>query len=157
MNDEKIPDPTADIEVWRADKEMRDATERKKAYLRRYHTAELAEKTIQEEIDKLRLEKMFPALNQDGMPHGNTCMDLSEYAAQLDELLTELKTQMEKRIKIRWEITRKIEAMRDETEKTILRLRYIHWRRWDQIAEWMGYSKRNIMKIHERALRNFKM
>ena len=123
--------------------------------LRRYHAAELAEREIREEIDDLRMNKMFPALIQDGMPHGSSCMDLSEYAAQLDVLMTELKDQMEQRIRIRREITQRIEAMQDETEKTVLRLRYIHWLRWEQIAERMGYSLRNITKIHGKALAHF--
>lgn len=133
----------------------KEENEKKKEYLRRYHAAELAEREIREEIDDLRMNKMFPALIQDGMPHGSSCMDLSEYAAQLDELLTELKDQMELRIRIRREITRKIESMQDETEKAVLRLRYIHWLRWEQIAERMGYSLRNITKIHGKALAHF--
>lgn len=133
----------------------KEENEKKKEYLRRYHAAELAEREIREEIDDLRMNKMFPALIQDGMPHGSSCMDLSEYAAQLDELLTELKDQMEQRIRIRREITQRIEAMQDETEKTVLRLRYIHWLRWEQIAERMGYSLRNVTKIHGKALAHF--
>ena len=133
----------------------KEENEKKKEYLRRYHAAELAEREIREEIDDLRMNKLFPALIQDGMPHGSSCMDLSEYAAQLDELLTELKDQMEQRIRIRREITQRIEAMQDETEKTVLRLRYIHWLRWEQIAERMGYSLRNITKIHGKALAHF--
>lgn len=133
----------------------KEENEKKKEYLRRCHAAELAEREIREEIDDLRMNKMFPALIQDGMPHGSSCMDLSEYAAQLDELLTELKDQMEQRIRIRREITQRIEAMQDETEKTVLRLRYIHWLRWEQIAERMGYSLRNITKIHGKALAHF--
>lgn len=133
----------------------KEENEKKKEYLRRYHAAELAEREIREEIDDLRMNKMFPALIQDGMPHGSSCGDLSEYAAQLDELLTELKDQMEQRIRIRREITQRIEAMQDETEKTVLRLRYIHWLRWEQIAERMGYSLRNITKIHGKALAHF--
>lgn len=135
----------------------KEENEKKKEYLRRYHAAELAEREIREEIDDLRMNKMFPALIQDGMPHGSSCMDLSEYAAQLDELLTELKDQMEQRIRIRREITQRIEAMQDETEKTVLRLRYIHWLRWEQIAERMGYSLRNITKIHGKALAHFEI
>lgn len=133
----------------------KEENEKKKEYLRRYHAAELAEREIREEIDDLRMNKMFPALIQDGMPHGSSCGDLSAYAAQLDELLVELKDQMEKRIRIRREITRKIESMRDETEKTVLRRRYIQWLRWEQIAERMGYSLRNITKIHGKALAHF--
>ncbi|MGE9889985.1 DUF1492 domain-containing protein [Mediterraneibacter faecis] len=135
----------------------KEENEKKKEYLRRYHAAELAEREIREEIDDLRMNKMFPALIQDGMPHGSSCMDLSEYAAQLDELLTELKDQMEQRIRIQREITRKIETMQDETEKTVLRLRYIHWMRWEQIADRMGYSIRNITKIHGKALAHFEI
>lgn len=135
----------------------RDENEKKKEYLKRYHGAVLAEKAIQQEIDELRMDKMFPMLIQDGMPHGSSCGDLSAYAAQLDELLIELKEQMEKRIKIRREITEKIEAMQDETEKTVLRLRYIHWMRWEQIADRMGYSIRNITKIHGKALAHFEI
>lgn len=137
--------------------QYKEENEKKKEYLKRYHVAELAEKEIQEEIDDLRMNKMFPALIQDGMPHGSSCMDLSEYAAQLDELLTELKDQMEQRIRIRREITQRIEAMQDETEKTVLRLRYIHWLKWEQIAERMGYSLRNITKIHGKALAHFEI
>lgn len=137
--------------------QYKEENDRKKAYLKRYHAAELAEKEIQEEIDNLRMNKMFPALIQDGMPHGSSCMDLSEYAAQLDELLTELKAQMEQRIRIRREITQRIEAMQDETEKTVLRMYYINWLKWKEIADRMGYDVRNVTRIHERALRNFKI
>lgn len=137
--------------------QYKEENEKKKEYLKRYHAAELAEKEIQEEIDDLRMNKMFPALIQDGMPHGSSCMDLSEYAAQLDELLTELKDKMEQRIRIRREITQRIEAMQDETEKTVLRLRYIHWLQWEQIAERMGYGWTQVHRIHGRALTNFKM
>ena len=137
--------------------QYKEENDRKKEYLKRYHAAEIAEKEIREEIDKLRMDKMFPALIQDGMPHGSSAGDLSAYAAQLDELLTELKNQMEQRIKIRREITQKIEKMEDETEKTVLRLRYIHWLRWEQVAERMGYSQEHAQRIHKKALRNFKM
>lgn len=137
--------------------QYKEENDRKKAYLKRYHAAELAEKEIREEIDDLRMNKMFPALIQDGMPHGSSCMDLSEYAAQLDELLTELKDKMEQRIRLRKEITQKIEEMPDETEKTVLRLRYIRWMKLEQIAERMGYSLRNITKIHGKALVHFRL
>lgn len=135
----------------------KEENEKKKEYLRRYHAAELAEREIREEIDDLRMNKMFPALIKDWMPHGSSSGDLSAYAAQLDELLVELKDQMEKRIRIRREITRKIESMQDETEKTVLRLRYIRWLKWEQIAERMGYSLRNITKIHGKALAHFEI
>ena len=45
--------------------------EGKKAYLKRYGAALIAEKQIAEEIETLRLNTMLPsARNGDGMPHG---------------------------------------------------------------------------------------
>ena len=131
--------------------------ETKKEYLQSYRYAVIAETQIKEEIDQLRMDKMFPGLVQDGMPHGPGGSDLSAYAAKLDELLIELKDQMDKRIQLRQEIVKKIEAMDSETEKAILRYRYIHFLKWEEIAVKMSYTFRHVVRMHGRALKNFKM
>lgn len=129
----------------------------KKEYLQSYRSAVISETQIKEEIDQLRMDKMFPGLIQDGMPHGSGGSDLSAYAAKLDELLIELKDQMDKRIQLRREIVKKIEAMDSETEKAVLRYRYIHMLKWEEIAVKMHYGYRNVLKVHGRALEHFKM
>ena len=130
--------------------------ETKKEYLQSYRYAVIAETQIKEEIDQLRMDKMFPGLVQDGMPHGSGGSDLSAYAAKLDELLIELKDQMDKRIQLRQEIVKKIEAMDSETEKAVLRYRYIHMLKWEEIKERLHMtSLRYVFKIHGRALNNF--
>lgn len=128
----------------------------KKEYLQSYRSAVISETQIKEEIDQLRMDKMFPGLVQDGMPHGSGGSDLSAYAAKLDELLIELKDQMDKRIQLRREIVKKIEAMDSETEKAVLRYRYIHMLKWEEIKERLHMtSLRYVFKIHGRALNNF--
>lgn len=129
----------------------------KKEYLQSYRYAVIAETQIKEEIDQLRMDKMFPGLVQDGMPHGSGGSDLSAYAAKLDELLIELKDQMDKRIQLRREIVKKIEAMDSETEKAVLRYRYIHMLKWEEIAVKMEYSWQHVHRIHGKALSHFKM
>ena len=131
--------------------------ETKKEYLQSYRDAMIAETQIKEEIDQLRMDKMFPGLVQDGMPHGSGGSDLSAYAAKLDELLIELKDQMDKRIQLRREIVKKIEAMDSETEKAVLRYRYIHMLKWEEIAVKMEYSWQHVHRIHGKALSHFKM
>lgn len=136
--------------------EIRKENDEKKAYLRRYGAALRAEKQIEEEITQLRLDTMMPAVVNDGMPHGSGgCGDLSGYAAQVDALLNDLKEQIEKRIKIRREIIERIEAMQNETEKTVLRLRYIHLLKWTDIADKTCISERYAKRLHGDALMNF--
>lgn len=137
--------------------DQKTENEKKKEYLKSYRDAVIAETQIKEEIDQLRMDKMFPGLVQDGMPHGSGGSDLSAYAAKLDELLIELKDQMDKRIQLRREIVKKIEAMDSETEKAILRYRYIHFLKWEEIAVKMSYTFRHVVRMHGRALKNFKM
>lgn len=137
--------------------DVKAENEAKKEYLLQYRDAVRSEKQIDEEIRQLRLDTMMPAVVNDGMPHGSGGGDLSGYAARVDELLADLKDQMEKRIAIRREITQKIEEMSSETEKMVLRYRYIHLLKWEKIAVKMCYSWKGIHKVHGRALQHFKM
>lgn len=137
--------------------DQKTENEKKKEYLKSYRDAVIAETQIKEEIDQLRMDKMFPSLVQDGMPHGSGASDLSAYAAKLDELLSELEEQMNERIQLRREIVRKIECMESETEKAVLRYRYIHMLKWEEIAVKMHYGYRNILKVHGRALEHFEL
>jgi DNA-directed RNA polymerase specialized sigma subunit len=48
----------------------------------------------------------------------------------------------------------KIESLEDEQEKRILKYRYIRGYRWEEIADKMGYSIRQIFNIHSKSIRN---
>ena len=137
--------------------EQKKENEQKKEYLWRYQNAKRKEAEINEEIMQLRLDKMAPSLIQDGMPRGTGGSDLSGYAARVEELFEELHEQMEKKIAIRLEISRKIEAMQDETESLLMRYRYMQGLNFEEIAVKMGYGYRHVLRIHGQALLHFKI
>lgn len=140
------------------DQSIKKENELKKEYLRRYGDAVRAEEQLKEEIRQLRLDTMMPAVVNDGMPHGSSSgSDLSGYVAKVDAMIEDLRKQMEARIDIRREIIGKIEKMENETEKLILRYRYIHLLKWEEIAVQMDYSWKGIHKVHGRALQHFKL
>ena len=140
------------------EQEVRTENERKKAYLRRYIEAKRMQEVLEREIDELRLDRMIPGSPaQDGMPHGSGGGDLSGYVARLDELDRKLREQLERKIQLRAEITEKIDAMPNETESLLLRLRYIHGLKWEEVAVKMDYSWKQIHRLHSKALNNFKM
>ena len=142
----------------RMEQAIREENNRKKEYLRKYLEAKRMQEVLEREIDELRLDRMIPGSPaQDGMPHGSGGEDLSGYAARLDELDQKLRTQMYKKIQIRAEITERIDAMENETESLLLRLRYIHGLKWEEVAVKMDYSLRAVHKIHSKALEHFKI
>lgn len=131
--------------------------EEKKEYLKSYQRSVKREQDILDEIQRLRMDKMFPSIVNDGMPHGSSQRDLSDYIVTIDEMIENLKQERLKRAKRQQEIERRIEKMEDEDEQRVLRLRYIKGMKWEEVAVEMGYSWKQVHRIHSDALRNFKM
>lgn len=135
--------------------EMKESNEKKKEYLKSYKESVISAKVIQEEIEQLRLDKMCPSVIADGMPHASTCNDLSSYVAKLTELEDKLIKARYKRIKLHVSISDSIEDMENETEKCVLRLKYLQCKTWEEVAVYLNYSWRQVHNIHSSALNNF--
>lgn len=137
--------------------ELQKENEEKKEYLRSYQCLVRRAKILEEEIQELRLSKMFPSMQYDDMPHGNNNNDLSAYMAILDEKVTELTNIRYSKINRYMEITKQVESMENENEKNLLTLRYLRGLQWESICINMGYSWKQIHRYHSKALSNFMM
>lgn len=137
--------------------DVKQENERKKEYLDGYRKCIRQIDRLNEELAEIRINKMFPSMTQDGMPHVHNNTDLSVYASRIDK--TERKIIKARYLKIQKmkEITEKIERMDDENEKDVLFYRYIRLMKWEEIAAKMKYTYRNVTKIHGRALCNFQI
>lgn len=131
--------------------------ERKKEFLKRYQKAVRREQDILDEIQRLRADKMFPSVCNDGMPRGNSQTDLSDYVAEIDAAIEELKEERLEKIKIYRGIEMRIRRMKNEDEQEVLRLKYIKGMNLEIVAERMDYSYRTILDIHGKALKNFEI
>ena len=131
--------------------------EEKKQYLRRYKEAKKRAKRIQEEIDALRSSETSPVGLGDGLPHGSGTSDLSGYAARWDELVRELEAEKEMQMVTYREIRQQIGMVPDAIEQEILSRRYLIGQSWEKIAVEMGYSYRNITRLHGYALKHFEL
>ena len=113
--------------------------------------------SILEEIQELRMDKMFPSAVNDGMPKVSEQRDLSDYAAKLDELIQELKEERFEKIKRLQSIERVIKELDNEDMQTILRLRYIDGLKWEEVCVAINYEWAQMHRIHARALREIKI
>ena len=136
---------------------IQEENEQKKEYLKSYRRAIKREQDILDEIQRLRLDKMFPSVLNDGMPHGSNHSDLSDYAASLDEQIEFLKEERLERVRCYQKIERQIRQMENEDEQEVLRLRYIKGLKWEEVALKMNYSWKQVHRIHSSALKSFKM
>lgn len=136
---------------------IQEENEQKKEYLKSYRRAIKREQDILDEIQRLRLDKMFPSVVNDGMPHGSSHSDLSDYTAILDEQIELLKEERLEKARCYQKIERQIRQMENEDEQEVLRLRYILGMKWEEVAVKMDYSWRQIHRIHSAALLNLKI
>ena len=131
--------------------------DKKKAFLRRYRECERREQEILEEIQRLRMDQMFPSTVNDGMPKGSQQSDLSDYMVVMERQIGRLKRERLKRARTRDQIDLAIRRMENPDEQRVLRLRYLCGLGWIAVGRKMGYSREGAIKIHGRALQNFKI
>lgn len=133
----------------------KELNEKKKEYLNLYKYAIKRERDILDEIQRLRMNKMFPSIVFDDMPHGTECKDLSDYAAVVDEQIEALKQERLGSIRIYTDIYRRINRIDNEDERNVLRHKYIDLMNWNDVAIKMDYSLRQIHRFHGNALKHF--
>lgn len=136
---------------------MKTENEKKKEYLRKYRRHGRKISRIESEIEEIRSMKLYPSINNDGMPHGSDQKDMSDYAAELIEKEERLYQEGVEQIKSYKNITCKINQLEDENERDVLYYRYIKDKNWWEIAKMMGYSERWITELHGRALAHLKI
>lgn len=137
--------------------ELWEENEQKKEYLKSYGRAKRREKRILDEIQRLRMDEMFPSVISDDMPHGTKVSDLSDYIVRVETQIEKLKAERLEKIKIYQDIEDRIKAMDNDNEQEVLRLRYILNLSWEEVAVVMGITWRHTMRMHSRALKNLNM
>ena len=69
------------------------------------------------------------------------------------DLENEIKKEIEDLIDLKRKIISMIKKVKNFEYQTILELRYLHFKKWREIAAIMGYGVDNIYKMHKNALK----
>lgn len=131
----------------------------KKEWLARYGECKKREKELVLAMEALEARYMLPSKVIDGMPHGSGGdKDLSEFAAKYDAIYEDIKTQVIHSLDVYREVSNAIEdSTANESEKCVLRYRYVHGYTWEKIAVTMELSYVWVCKLHGRALEKIKI
>lgn len=136
---------------------IKSENKKKKEYLKQYGKHKKRIKRIESEIEEIRSMKMYPSMNNDGMPHGSNQSDLSSYAAILQEREDELYEEGVKQVETYKDIECKINQLTNQEEKDVLFYKYIKGLDFWEIGQILGYSERWIHKLHGNALKKIQI
>ncbi len=68
------------------------------------------------------------------------------------ELENEINADIDRLIDLKRELRETIESVQKVEYRTVLELRYLNYRKWEEIAVAMGYRLRNVHYIHDKAV-----
>ena len=128
----------------------------KEEYLWGYRRHGRRIKRIEAEIEEIRNMKMYPSMNNDGMPKGSNQSDLSGFVAELQEKEDMLYQEGVEAVKVYKDIENQIKKLEDQDERDVLFYRYIKGYDFWKVAEMIDKSERTVYRIHRDALRKMK-
>ena len=89
-----------------------------------------------------------------GMPHNpsRSVSSMADIVAKIIDLQTEINHDVDCLIDLKREMVKIIKAVENTEYQTLLELRYLCFKTWEQIAVNMGYRVRNVHILHNEAL-----
>lgn len=128
-------------------------SQEKKEFLSRYLKVLAEEKDIREEIAYWESKAQKVTASWSAVPSGGKGSDKVQTGAiKVAELRESLMDKINQLAAVRIEIERAIGTVQDDTQRRLLRMRYIKGMIWERIAVEMNYSYRNTTRLHGLAL-----
>lgn len=107
-----------------------------------------------EQITSLRELAVKATSTITDMPHNPTknTGSMENIITKMVDLENEINDDIDTLVDLKREIISVIKMIQNPEYQTLLELRYLCFRTWEQISTEMGYSIQNAYKIHERAI-----
>ena len=129
---------------------------RTKEYLAQAYRIDQRINSKLEQIVSLReLATKATSTLSDTPPSGSRSIHSMEgIIVKMMELENEINADIDILVDLKKEIMSIIKKINNPEQQTLLELRYLCFKTWEQIAVDMGYSIQNAYKVHDRALEN---
>lgn len=105
-------------------------------------------------IERLRNIATNITVNLDEKVNGGKTGGRASTIEKIVDLQKKVNEEIDSLVDMFCEIRQTIESLCDEDEKLLLTLRYVEFMKWEEIMDEMHFSKRRVMQIHEKALKD---
>ena len=82
---------------------------------------------------------------------------MAEAVNKIIDLQTEINYDIQKLVDLKREMVRVIKAVDNTEYQTLLELRYLCFKTWEQIAVDLGYNVRHVYRMHDEAVESIKV
>lgn len=126
-----------------------------KEELKRYVPLMKEAEELREQAEQLEEDiKSLKAVVVDGMPKGSTVNDsIGNLVVRVDKMKRKYLRKYDEALCELYKIERCIEGLDDETERRLMRKRYIEDKHWEDICVDLHYEWAQVHRIHARVLK----
>ncbi len=96
--------------------------------------------------------KATSTLNTTGVPSNKNVHSMEDIIVKMFDLENEINNDIDTLVDLKAAIISKIKQVEDPEYRMLLELRYLCFKKWEQIAVEMGYDLRWIHRLHNKAL-----
>ena len=121
-------------------------------YLNQYRIMHIEIDQITKELQRWQdlATRISPSYSD--MPHGGGGDKVQTAAVEVAELTDQLNGKIHQAVKMQREIKELIGTIDDATLRRLMTYRYIHGKKWEEVAVLMDYDYRWILRLHGKAL-----
>ena len=120
--------------------------------LSQYRLAHVDADILARKIEDLRDRKTSATFMQEEGSRSTAPKDMSDYIVLLEALEEQLQAKLQDELKKLRTVQNLIWQMPQSTKRTLLALRYLDGLSWLEVARRLGYSTRNVFRLHDAAL-----
>ncbi len=77
---------------------------------------------------------------------------MEDVISKIIDMQAEINADIDRLVDLKRDIMQVVKAVDDPELQTLLELRYLCFKRWEEIADLMDCSENNVFKVHSRAL-----
>ena len=98
-------------------------------------------------------------LTLSGMPRNPNASisQMADAVGKIIDLQAEINRDIEQLVDLKREMVRVIKAVGNTEHQTLLELRYLCFKTWEQIAVDLGYNVRHVYRLHDEAVESIKV
>lgn len=107
-----------------------------------------------EQLSALRglATKTTSVMSDDVVSHTRNVHSMQDVIAKIVDMQAEINSDIDRLVDLKSEIMHTIKTVKNPEHQTLLELRYLCFKSWDDVAEDMGYNIRHIYRLHDEAV-----
>lgn len=101
--------------------------------------------------------KTTSIMSDDVVSHTRNVHSMQDIIAKIVDMKAEINTDIDHLVDLKREIMQVVKAVLNPEHQTLLELRYLCFKSWEDVAQELGYNVRHIYRLHDEAVEQIKI